>query len=139
MYRIQQSTDFAAIQKLDKRIFPTDDPLEQNPNGTYWLLHHSGRKVGFCALHPLKYEPNICFMARSGILAAHHGRGLQRRMINVRLRHAQAEGFSHALTYAWIHNPPSISNLLKTGFRIYEPANAYAGEDMLYFIKDIRT
>lgn len=138
MYRIQQTKDFDAIEKLDKRIFPTDDRIERKLGGAYWLLHHSGRKVGFCALHPLPYEPSVCFLARAGILQAHQGNGLQKRMINVRVRHAQAQGFSHVLTYAWIRNPQSISNLIKTGFKMYEPATYWAGDEMLYFIKDIR-
>lgn len=139
MYRLQQSSDFESILKLDRRIFPADDPFEINELGAYWILHHRGRKVGFCALHPLVREPSVCFLARAGVLKTHQGKGMQKRMISTRVSYAKVQDFSHVLTYASLDNYPSLTNLIKSNFKLYDPAYKWAGRDVMYFIQDIRS
>lgn len=104
--------------------------------GWWWLVWRAGVPVGFCSLHKSVIFPGAGFLSRSGILPAHRGRGLQRRMIRVRERQARALGMGLMTTYTK-SNPPSANSLIGCGYRMHEPKEFYAGEDAQYWRRSL--
>jgi len=105
-------------------------------DGQLWLCHTGNAPVAFCAARHLKDE-NSVFLCRAGVLPFANGHRLQHRMIHARLRWAREISATCALTYTLFHNHASIVNLLKCGFRFYEPNWKWAGRDVHYFRRDL--
>lgn len=138
-YKLKRTWDFTTVSELDRKLFPDDDRLKFSPDSAYWLLWHNKKPVGFCVLSPVegKINQDTCYLSRSGILKDHQGKGLQRRMIQTRLRYAKEHGFDAVLTYTVVWNTPSLVNLLKCGFKTFEPAYRWAGT-AIYFVKTFK-
>ena len=103
----------------------------------WWLAHAGDEIVGFCSA---VWRPahGYVFLSSSGVAPAFRGVGLQRRMIGVRLAWARRVYGAYAITYALRNNHPSIANLIRCGFRFWEPPESWAwvGEDVHYFRAD---
>lgn len=61
---------------------------------------------------------------------------MQRRMVHTRLAWARREGAVAAITYVLYENAASLVNLLRCGFRFYQPKSQFAG-DVHYLIKHL--
>ena len=124
------------IYQLDDLCFPADDdyPFE----GAVWWVYKDvhGRSAGYCGVKLLD-GPNkgTAFLCRAGVLPAYAGQGLQRKMLRIRENYAYKHGCDTVLTYTVQNNYPSIVNLIKAGYRFYEPSHAWEGRDVFYFIK----
>lgn len=134
-YRIVPCHDPQIIDQLHKESFPHDanDPL---PNTAWVAKDADGELAGFCTVRQSVAFDDTVFLSRSGVMAGAQGNGLQRRMIRTRLRWAKRKGYKHAITYTVWDNYPSMVNLLKCGFRVYQPKEPYAG-DVMYFRKPL--
>lgn len=71
-------------------------------------------------------------MNRAGVIPSHRGKGLQTRMIAVRVAKAKRLGWKYVLTYTH-DNCPSANNLIDCGFKLYDPRNPYAADGSLYW------
>ena len=129
MLTLRRSRDVRLVRQLHDETFPEDSWEDAD---AYWVARESGRPVGFCSVRHCFGEPSA-FLTRAGVLPAGRGKGLQRRMIDVRCRWAKQEGVEYVITYTTRDNYPSITNLLRSGFRFYEPAVPWAGPDVFYF------
>jgi GNAT superfamily N-acetyltransferase len=139
-YTIRRLRTLAAVEAhippLHRVILPYDecgsDFLSTNQ---HWLVRDKdGNPVGFASACVLKNEPGV-FLSRSGILPGHRGAGLQRRLIRIRVRFATFLRKRYVLTYAARYNYKSICNLIREGFRLYEPKRKWGLSDGLYFYK----
>ena len=59
------------------------------------------------------------------ILPEHRGNGLQRRLLKVRERKARQLGWTSVITDT-TDNVPSANNLIKAGYRLFEPESVGA-------------
>lgn len=135
--RVKKVRNPDACKALHRAILP-DDEWEPRKNEQYWLVYDDANMpVGFASCHGLTNEPHVVFLSRSGLLECARGQGLQRKLITARVRWAKRNGFSHVITYTTWDNAASFHNLQKCGFRLYLPETYWAGQDMLYWIKDI--
>lgn len=136
-YKIREVKSFKHITPLNDRIFP-GEPYDPHPNGYYWLVFKENRPVGFAGLHILTRtkEYETVFFSRAGVLKAHRGHGLGQRLLRVRLNLAKKLEMRTVITYT-IDNIPSANNLIKAGFRLYEPNYYYAGEEATYWKKEL--
>lgn len=126
-----------ACKALHRAILP-DDEWYPRKNEQYWLLYdEENMPVGFCSCHKLSLEPEVVFLSRAGLLEAARGQGMQKKMINARVRWAKQSGARQVITYTTRDNAPSFYNLQNCGFKLYLPENYWAGEDVLYWYKDI--
>jgi GNAT superfamily N-acetyltransferase len=119
MYKIKRTTDREAVEELHLKLFGAEIPLD----GTdWWLVWKTGEDepVGFATGRPSTVK-GWYFLARAGVRKNERGQGLQKRLIRVRRAWAKKQGFVGVLTYAATWNSPSIVNLLKSGFTIYDP------------------
>lgn len=134
--KLKRSEDWEKIKALHTLIFVDDDYEEADAGWILWDQHEC--PVGFCTARLLTFENGV-FLTRAGILPGVRGRNLQRRMIHARERWAREQGREFVITYTSHDNYPSISNLLKAGYRFHSPEDAWAGrEEMHYFLKEVK-
>lgn len=122
--------EFQALHDF-KDKWPGDDH-------TYWALTHENQHFGLTSA-VYRPEKGYVYLSYAIIMPASREKGLQRRLINHRLRWAKKQGAFYAVTYTLLHNYPSISNLLRCGFRFAEAPRGWSGygEDVHYFEKQL--
>lgn len=133
-YSVRLTENVDIVKELHAKTFPLDH-FDQIKNSTYWLVWNNDRPVGFCSVR--KLDQKILFLSRAGLLGCARGKGLHKRMIQVRVRWAIRQGYDKLITYTTIENIQSSSNLEKCGFRRYIPDYAYAGKNVLYYMRDL--
>lgn len=135
-----QKNDWAAklIKQIDRRCFPEDPPVELE-DSWWWLLFVNNRAVGFAGLKrcPHPKEQDIGFLSRAGILKTGRGKGYQKKLIAARVRYAKQLEMRAAISYTVKDNWPSLTNLIRAGFRFYGPDYPWAGKDKFYFWIDL--
>ena len=119
------------LTTLQKACLP-GDRLYFPEDGVWWLMDHGPLHVGFaCATPSLQHEKGI-YLSRSGLLPTYRGRGLQKRLIRVRLAWARRAGYRIAVSDT-TDNLPSANNLIACGFKLYKPPIEYAYARTLYW------
>jgi GNAT superfamily N-acetyltransferase len=126
------------IGEMHRKIFTTDE-LPKLHNTIHWLVFDNKKPIGFAILRELEGVNKGCFfLSRAGVLKAYRKQGLHRRLIRVRERYVARVGGGTILTYVALDNPASFCNLIRCGYRVYEPEYKYVGSDFLYFQKTIK-
>ncbi len=121
------------LTHLQRECFP-EDPLEDPGRGYWWVMLADGEPAGFCSIRDLKGNPDTGYLSRAGVMPAHRGRGLQRRLIRVRLRKARKVGWTRVVTTTY-DNPASANNLIACGFRLYVPQTPWGADGTLYWTR----
>lgn len=134
MFTIKQTNNIPIIMALHEETFPDDEQYIYDTN-KYWIVCSGKEPVGFTILNVLDDE--IGFLARTGISQAARGKGIHKRLIRVRERYARKIGLKYLITYTVASNIISAHNLENQGYRLYMPDYDYAGDDVLYFRKDL--
>lgn len=139
LVRHDKDEDFShEILELQAEVMP-DDAVILPQDAVWFLLLHKGNPIAFGGIKTSVIYPKSQFLIRAGVRAAHTGHGLQRRLIRARLQYAIEETnapFVHS--YTIVDNVPSANNLIKCGFKLWRPGELFAGEEHMYFKKDIR-
>lgn len=131
MITIKRSRDQVAIREIFDALW---GPEEEFPgfDDAWWLVRDAGKVVGFCSARYLADE-RIVFISSAGLAPSARGHGLQRRMIETRIRWAESKNARQVLTYTMLKNYPSMINLLRCGFKFYDPPYPWAGGDVHYY------
>lgn len=103
-------------------------------NRDWWVVVDKNKIIAYCGC---LYSEGVCIFVRAWVYKKYRGRGLQRRMITVRLNAARKQCYT-AITYTLANNIVSANNLIKKKFLLYEPAYKYSGKDVLYFKVDLQ-
>lgn len=113
-YTIERVHDTEEMRKLHKLAFGSDKwPGDDHE---FWVAKDEGGAIaGFCSAVLL--TASCAFFSRSAVTQGHRGKGLHKKLIQVRMRWAKKEGAVLVLTYLSKHNYPSLINLLKSGFK----------------------
>lgn len=111
-------------------------PDYDEPTALWWMVYRGHEPAAFAALRSGRTSPDKAYLYRVGVLCAHTGQGLQRRLIHTRERKARTLGYTGLVTDTSVDNIKSANNLLATGFRLYTPRSLYAGANWLYWRKD---
>jgi GNAT superfamily N-acetyltransferase len=130
--RIINQAAYTQLQALDARCFPGCEGEFIN-NRDWWVIISGNIIVAYCGSW---YSSGICMFNRAWVKPEYRGQGIQKRMIKVRLAAAKLYGDT-VITYTTRDNDKSANNLIAKGFRLYNPAYAYAGNEMIYFIKKL--
>jgi len=104
--------------------------------GFWWLAYCGNEPVGFAGITPSTIGPGVGYLKRAGVLPAHRGHGLQRRLLRVRERRARELGWRSVITDT-TDNVPSSNNLIKAGYRLFEP-HPWAFKHSLYWRKELQ-
>lgn len=138
-YRIKRArtpTQIAAAKALDRDCFSSDVESAKWDRSVTWIVEHTptAQIIGYACLRFVTHE-KLAYLTRAGISGEHRGQGLQKRLIRVRLAYAKQRGYPAAITYTVRANSRSVNSLIACGFRYYEPPNAWAGREMLYWYR----
>jgi GNAT superfamily N-acetyltransferase len=138
-YIIHQCKDFSAVSKLNEDIFMeelTEDDLE---GSAWWMVSSKDGPVAFAGVH--MHTKCYASLIRVGIEEEHRGHGLQRKLIRVRVRWAKKQKAKGVVTYTLADNIASSNNLIKEGFRLFEPLEPWDDEEepVLYWLKELLT
>lgn len=132
---VRSSTHHDLLNELQAACFPSDC-LESPSRGHWWILYHGETPAGFASIRDVQGEPSLGYLSRSGLLPAHRGKGLQKRLIKVRLRQARRVGWKRVVSSTY-KNIPSANNLISCGFRLYRPTVPWGASGTLYWIKEV--
>jgi GNAT superfamily N-acetyltransferase len=121
---------------LQKKCLPFDRVYKPD-HGHWWIVYtESETPVGFAGLRRSMQWGDAGYLCRAGVLPEYQGHGLQKRLIDVRIRKAKS------LNWAWLitdttDNPASGNSLISKGFRLYEPVIPWGFKNSLYWRLDI--
>lgn len=128
------------ITELDKICFPGDYRV-RIPNTWWWFVYDADGDVA--AYAGLRECTQICnrglgYLCRAGVIEKYRGNGLQKELINARVRYAKRLGLKQAVTYVSPSNLASANSLVACGFRLYNPTYRWGGKDCFYLRKILR-
>jgi GNAT superfamily N-acetyltransferase len=123
------------LGELHIASFMDTSPVPSFEEGAWWVAYDDGAPVGFAGITPSTYIANTGYLKRAGVLRAHRGKGLQRRLIRVRERYAKKQGWSTIYTDTAAFNVKSANNLFRAGFHLFRPLPPWNGESFLYWRK----
>lgn len=123
----------ALLHYLQLTALPADTPMETH-EGHWWVAFDGGLPVAFAGLVRSQQVPDGGYLCRAGVLPSHRGKGLQRRLIQVRALKARKLGMK-VLVSDTFDNPPSANNLIRAGFRLYDPTVRYGALGTNYWRK----
>ncbi len=120
MIKIRKTDDLQAVIELDREIFAGDILIQEKELGAceWWLAYDGETPVAFAGIWPLP-EEGKAFLAKSGVIKAYRGSGLQKRLIRVRMSYAKEIGLYRCYTYIWAGNHASMRSLISCGLRPY--------------------
>lgn len=138
-YRIREvdgdDEDVADILRaLHEDVFANSAPQIKADEGFWWVALDGEAPVGFAGLRYCAGTPGSGYLNRSGVVRAHRGRGLQRRFIRVREAKAKRLGLVRLVTDT-TQNSPSSNNLIRAGYRLFDPIEPWAMRNSLYWEK----
>lgn len=125
--------DFKAIAKLDRKCFPADSPVSM-VDAIYFLAVEATTKRPV-AFGGIVLTGGGWYLRRAGVLASARKNGLQKRLIQARVRFAQTYRADYPIiTYTVHDNVPSQRALIACGFIPFDPKDKYGGNSAVYWI-----
>lgn len=115
--------DLHEVRRLEASMFVVRERMNGRDFGAaaWWVVEDEyGDLVGFAGAH-LSRNGHTCVLDRSGVAVAARGNGLQRRLIEARVRWGRAQGATWASTYTAAHNYHSSNNLIACRFVLGRP------------------
>lgn len=120
------------LDGLELRCFEDKYILDKS-DYYWWLAYVNGKIAGFASMQATE-EGGL--FALCGVLPKYRGKGLQKRLIRVRTIYAKRFlKLPRVFTYTASDNMPSANNLIKQGFKLYEPEYPWGLKGALYFFK----
>lgn len=135
--RIDITNSFIANDVLNLHYICFDGQSKPQLDNWWWGVYDESDLIGFCSLYPSIQWRNAVYLYRVGVHPHYRGKGLQRRLINVRLKFARKMGYDYAVTDTR-QNPSSANNLIRCGFLMYKPSNPWSFNDACYWYKNLR-
>jgi GNAT superfamily N-acetyltransferase len=124
------------LVRLQKTCLP-HDKLCTSKTAVWWVGFDGDTPVAFCVLSPSRKWADTAYLARSGVIPAYRGKGLQKRMITIREKYAKRKNFTWVISDTTA-NPPSSNSLIKRGYQLFEPSSPWAWVHSLYWRKRIK-
>lgn len=125
----------AALKQLHSEFFRLDELIEFD-SGAWWIAYDGKKPIGFCGVNASSSWRKTGYMCRAGVKWDYRGLGLHRRLIQVRVRYAKKQGWTHLVTDT-TDNCPSANNLIANGFRMYKPSKPWGLPGACYWIKKL--
>lgn len=143
--KIKQSRDLQVLFGLHLKTFPQDE-WEDPEDTTYWIAYQSGAAsggpageltpVGFCSVKDV--GDKTLYLTRVGVLPEARGQGLQRHLMKAARRWAKRRGYTTMITYTLVTNYPSITNMIRDGWNLYDPTFPWVGSEVFYYRYDLQ-
>lgn len=129
---IRNSSHVSVIKHLQKEILPSDN-LYKPDHGHWWVAYTEAEKpIAFGGLVRSMVWTDTGYLCRSGVLDEYTGHGLQKRLIQARIKQAKKLGWNWVITDT-TDNPASANSLINSGFKIYTPGNPWSFRNAIYW------
>lgn len=132
--RRARPSDRATLLALQRAILPSDAPIDPDGPDVFWLVLSDSTPVAFASIRCYA-STSEAYLSRAGVLPSARGQGLQRRLINVRVRYARSLGIKIVITDTSRDNVQSSNSLIASGFKLFNPAKPWAFRDGLYWFR----
>jgi GNAT superfamily N-acetyltransferase len=129
--KVDGTEHFETLAAIHTLTLPGDDHPDYE-QGWWWIVFEGKEAVGFAGSRYAGTEANAVYFARCGVLAGHRGHGLQRRLLTTRIRHARTVNAKAVITTTY-ENPASGNNLIRAGFRLYQPVKPWGCDGTNYW------
>lgn len=103
----------------------------------WWLVFLEDHPVAYLAMMKSTVVANAAYLIRVGVLAAHRGNYLQRRMMRCAERWARCQGFGAIISDTRL-NPPSANNFIRSGYETFAPPAPWAFPESIYWRKELK-
>jgi len=110
-----------------------DNQIPKPTTGYWWIATVDGEPAGFAGLRPSVRWDSTGYLCSAGVLPAYRGQGIQKLLVQKRVRAARELGWHTAITDTICDNVPSMRSLIACGFRPYVPAVKWANEFSVYW------
>lgn len=124
-----------AVNTLQKNIL-ADEPCDP-VKGWWWLIDDGEESVAFAGMTKSSRWHDTIYLCRAGVMWAHRGHGLQKRLIKAREAYARRLGYRWLITDTARENFASANSLVACGFRLYRPSKPFGRKGALYWKKRI--
>ena len=129
---LRKSENRTLLTYLQCKCLPHDAPMPVDC-GHWWVAFtESGKPVAFAGLVRSAQWVNAGYLCRAGVLRTYNGHGLQKKLIQARIRQARKLNWEWLITDT-TDNPASSNSLISMGFKLYEPSNPWAYKNSLYW------
>jgi len=126
-----------ALGELHSLTFLESAPPPDFACGHWWLAYHNRAPVAFAGIVPSTHAENAGYFCRVGVLDRHWGHSLQLRLMRAMEQRARHNGWSSIVSDT-TDNLASANNLIRAGYRLYQPQTPWAWPHTLYWRKRIR-
>ena len=145
LYKMKTIKVFSRGKELNPNLYEELQELDKNNpnfkgcnnefkvNRDWWVITSGNIIIGYCGC---AFAEGLCIFVRAWVHKDYRGKGLQKKMIKLRIK--SAYDCHTAITYTTIDNCPSANSLISERFKLYTPEYAYGGREMLYFQKEIK-
>jgi len=117
---------------LQKKILPSDN-IYKPDRGHWWIAYTDEDKpVAFAGLVRSIKWTDTGYLCRAGVLDGYTGHGLQKRLIQARVKQARKLGWNWCITDT-TNNPASANSLINAGFKIYTPGQPWSYKNAIYW------
>lgn len=140
MIRIREvyaEDELDALTELHQETFaPGEAPMADFTEGYWWLAHHKETPIAFLGVRQSTLGPDVGYFTRVGVLTWWRGYGLQLRLMRAMHAKAKRVGWTRIVTDT-LNNPPSANNIIRAGYRMFEPDAPWSLAGALYWTKEI--
>ena len=131
---LRQEANRNLLIHLQRKILPADAPHDVTV-GHWWIAYDEEKKpVGFAGIVRSISWYDCGYLCRAGVMDGYTGHGLQKKLINVRIRQARKLNWKWAITDT-TNNPASANSLINAGFKIYKPTKPWSFRNAIYWRK----
>lgn len=123
------------LKRLHSEFFRLDELIEFD-SGAWWIAYDGTKPIGFCGVSASSSWKKTGYMCRAGVKWDYRGKGIHIRLIQVRLRYARKQGWTHLVTDT-TDNCSSANNLIAAGFKMYKPRKPWGLPGACYWIKKL--
>ena len=103
---------------MDSQLFHDDYPVTDWNQCIWFIGIENGVDVCYCGV---KMYEDAAYLSRAGVMPMVQGRGYQSKMIKKRIEYARKLGITRVVTDSVVSNTPSNNNLIKAGFKMFNP------------------
>jgi GNAT superfamily N-acetyltransferase len=127
-YRIREvdgEDESDVLRALHTLTFFDTAKLPKFDDGLWWIAYYGDAPVGFINIIQSVLGSRAGYFKRVGVIPAHRGQGLQRRLMRAMEAKARKIGWTRIVSDT-TDNPPSTNNMFNCGYRTYEPEFRWA-------------
>lgn len=127
-YRIREvdgEEEADVLRALHLLTFFDTAKIPKFEDGLWWIAYYGEEPVAFLNVIQSVLGAKAGYFKRVGVIPAHRGKGLQRRLMRAMEAKARKIGWTRIVSDT-TDNPPSTNNMFNCGYLTYEPEFRWA-------------